>query len=389
MTDLINFNQMGIVEPDKRLKQLVLSGSNISVDPNQNILRYFRSGNELYRMAKVYMNEGNFENAYILFLRFLTLFVEKIREHPNLKEVPAETKRANKEKMAEIMALTEKLKTKLLDRYKKEYEQFLKDQEIERRKAIEEAKRKELEDAKNNTAKISTPSNIVVQLPTAPDFADLDEIVYPNDFPSEPQKKPGLLPGSKPPSFDRSTKPSMSVSLMEGALRTLYVPNDTMQQFLDVARPNTARNVETCGILCGKLEQHQLYVTHIILPKQNGTSDSCNTMNEEEIFDIQDQLHLITLGWIHTHPSQTAFLSSVDLHTQCGYQIMLAESIAIVCAPKYNEIGFYSLTSSGLEFIAKCNQTGFHPHPQDQFMEAVHYELDKSKKVTIVDLRQR
>ena len=48
-------------------------------------------------------------------------------------------------------------------------------------------------------------------------------------------------------------------------------------------------------------------------------------MNEEEIFDIQDQLNLITLGWIHTHPSQTAFLSSVDLHTQAGYQIMMPE----------------------------------------------------------------
>lgn len=266
------------------------------------LYRYFRSGNELYRMAKVYLTEGNFENAYILFLRFLTLFVEKIREHPKIKEVPAETKKTNKEKMTEVMALTEKLKAKLLDKYKKEYDQFLKDQEIERRKALE-AKRKEMEDAKNKTAKISTPSNIIanVTLPSAPDFADLDEIVYPNDFPSEPQKplpgQSGLLPGSKPPSFDRSTKPSMSVSLMEGALRTLYVPNDTMQQFLDVARPNTNRNVETCGILCGRLEQHQLYVTHIILPKQNGTSDSCNTMNEEEIFDIQDQLHLITLGW--------------------------------------------------------------------------------------------
>lgn len=37
--DLINFNQMGIVDPDKRIKQLVNSGSNISVDPNVNILR--------------------------------------------------------------------------------------------------------------------------------------------------------------------------------------------------------------------------------------------------------------------------------------------------------------------------------------------------------------
>lgn len=68
---------------------------------------------------------------------------------------------------------------------------------------------------------------------------------------------------------------------------------------------------------------------------------------------------------------------------------MLPEAIAIVLAPKYNEMGFYSLTSTGLEFISKCQQTGFHPHPQDQFMEAVHYELDKEKKVSVVDLRVR
>lgn len=260
-------------------------------------LRYYRSGNELYRMGKIYMAEGNLENAYILFMRFLTLFVEKVREHPKIKEVPADIKKSNKEHMMEIMALTEKLKAKLLDRYKKEYEQFLKDQEIERKRAIEEAKRKELEDAKNKTSKSMTPaSNVINLMPSAPDFADLDEIVYPNDFPTDPgDSKFGLLPGNKPPAFDRTTKPS--ISLMEGALRTLYIPNDTMQQFLDVAKSNTLKNIETCGILCGKLSQHTLFITHIILPKQSGTSDSCNTMNEEEIFDIQDQLQLITLGW--------------------------------------------------------------------------------------------
>lgn len=261
------------------------------------LFRYFRSGNELYRMAKVYMNEGSYENAYILFLRFLTLFVEKIREHPDLKTVPAETKKSNKEKMMEIMTLTEKLKKILLDRYHKEYEQYLRDQEIEHKRAIEEAKkRKELEDTKTKTANVQPPKTNAV-IPTAPDFADLDEIVYPNDFPTEPVKQ-GLLPGNKSsakPSFDRRTKPS--ISLIEGVLRTLYIPNDTMQRFLDVAKSNTLKNIETCGILCGRLEQHQLFITHIILPKQCGTSDSCNTMNEEEIFDIQDQMQLITLGW--------------------------------------------------------------------------------------------
>ena len=75
-------------------------------------------------------------------MRFLTLFVDKIVKHPQFKEVPAETKKANKAKLAEILPLTENLKKKLLERYKKEYEQYLVDQEIQRKRALEEAKRK-------------------------------------------------------------------------------------------------------------------------------------------------------------------------------------------------------------------------------------------------------
>ena len=43
----------------------------------------------------------------------------------------------------------------------------------------------------------------------------------------------------------------------------------------------------------------ELIITHLLIPKQNGTADSCTTQNEEEIFDYQDQHDLITLGWIH------------------------------------------------------------------------------------------
>ena len=110
------------------------------------MLRYFRSGNEIYRQAKTYLQEGDFESAYILFMRFLTLFVEKIREHPKLKEVPAETRKQNKAKIQEIMPMTEMLKKKLQARYTKEYEQYLvekeKEHNREKNRAIEEAKRK-------------------------------------------------------------------------------------------------------------------------------------------------------------------------------------------------------------------------------------------------------
>lgn len=41
-----------------------------------------------------------------------------------------------------------------------------------------------------------------------------------------------------------------------------------------------------------------------MIPKQSGTSDSCTTMNEEDIFEFQDKKDLITLGWIHVRFSQ-------------------------------------------------------------------------------------
>lgn len=75
-------------------------------------------------------------------MRFLTLFVEKIAKHPQIKDVPADVRKANKAKLSEILPITETLKKKLLQRYQKEYEEYLVDQEIERKRALEEAKRK-------------------------------------------------------------------------------------------------------------------------------------------------------------------------------------------------------------------------------------------------------
>lgn len=45
-----------------------------------------------------------------------------------------------------------------------------------------------------------------------------------------------------------------------------------------------------------------------MIPKQSGTSDSCTTMNEEDIFEFQDKQDLITLGWIHVSKIEVSHL---------------------------------------------------------------------------------
>ena len=120
-------------------------------------------------------------------------------------------------------------------------------------------------------------------------------------------------------------------------LRTIWLPPDLRLRFLALALPNTRANLETCGILCGTLISNALFISKLVIPDQESTSDTCETVNESALFDYVDGEDLMVLGWIHTHPTQTCFMSSRDLHTHAGYQMMMPESIAIVCAPSKGE----------------------------------------------------
>lgn len=163
-----------------------------------------------------------------------------------------------------------------------------------------------------------------------------------------------------------------TVNFNEGGapLRTIFLPSELSSKFTDIAAPNTEKNLETCGILVGKLNRNAFFITHLIIPEQDSTSDTCTTKNEEKMFKYIDNEDpdLFVLGWIHTHPTQSCFLSSVDLHTHNSYQIMLNEAIAIVCAPsdKFSKkIGVFRLSDPpGVPTITNCGQTGFHPHEE-------------------------
>ena len=156
--------------------------------------------------------------------------------------------------------------------------------------------------------------------------------------PSSRSSTPSPTPQELEPS-DITFKPS--AYLENGTpLRTIFLPLKLRPQFLSLALPNTRANLETCGILCGTLISNALFVSKLVIPEQESTSDTCETVNESGLFDYVDGEDLMVLGWIHTHPTQTCFMSSRDLHTHCGYQVMMPESIAIVCAPSKGEFVF-------------------------------------------------
>jgi proteasome lid subunit RPN8/RPN11 len=70
-----------------------------------------------------------------------------------------------------------------------------------------------------------------------------------------------------------------------------------------------------------------------------------------------------TLGWIHTHPQFSLFLSSVDLHNQLGYQLQLKEAIAIVYSPiEQARYKAFRVKDTRMGEVMKCKAEKFHEH---------------------------
>ncbi|KAF2862173.1 hypothetical protein K470DRAFT_275526 [Piedraia hortae CBS 480.64] len=179
-------------------------------------------------------------------------------------------------------------------------------------------------------------------------------------------------------------------------LRPVLLPPDLRTTFLNLAQRNTRRDLETCGILCGTIVSNALFISHLVIPDQTSTSDTCDTTadGDRTLFEYCDGNNLLVCGWIHTHPSQSCFLSSRDLHTSSGYQVMMPEAIAIVCAPQHKpDWGIFRLTDPyGLPNILNCTKPGlFHLHDEkDLYTSAFkpgHVIEAPGWKFELVDLR--
>ncbi|RYP72610.1 hypothetical protein DL771_004105 [Monosporascus sp. 5C6A] len=183
------------------------------------------------------------------------------------------------------------------------------------------------------------------------------------ESPSAPAKEKQQRVTFKPAAYLENGEP----------LRSVFLPATLRQQFLKIAADNTRRGLEMCGILCGTAVNNALFISKLVIPEQICTSDTCETENETSLLDYCIENDLLILGWIHTHPTQTCFMSSRDLHTQASYQVMLKESIAIVCAPRFEpSYGIFRLTNPpGLDHVLQCTQQAtFHQHSIDNLYTA-------------------
>ena len=58
-------------DPDARVRCVCEYGCQVQVDSAIPVKRYFRSGKEIIRMANVYLEDKEFESAFILYSKFI------------------------------------------------------------------------------------------------------------------------------------------------------------------------------------------------------------------------------------------------------------------------------------------------------------------------------
>lgn len=281
------------VTPEERVRALSKLGSNITINEDITPRRYFRSGVEMERMASIYMEEGNLENAFVFYNKFITLFVEKLPSHRDYHQCAVPEKQVIIKKLKEVaFPRTDELKRDLLKKYNLEYQEYMQNKnkckteflkKLEQQRLIEAEKKriahmrqqqleseqfqffedqlKKQELARDQKIKDSMVMSeqidgSMLSCISVPENSSLSTTLL------EKNEKSGST-GHSPP-VNRALKPAAALSSVQTqlaeALRGVILPRDLCHKFLLLAEANTLRGIETCGILCGKLVQFNLQI---------------------------------------------------------------------------------------------------------------------------------
>ncbi|VDM04164.1 unnamed protein product [Schistocephalus solidus] len=347
----------------------------ISVDFSDSVqlLSYFRMCRSMLNMASQYEQEGSLDKAYVLQKRFNVLFLDYLSKRPDYRSLDRTVRKGWSIECNNVLEHVEVLHKKLMAKY-----------ESEAKLAAVAAERKA--EAARQALKIK-PAN---QPQARGKIANGGPFPSTTKVPETPENKSDnrVAPShALPHPIDRSLKPPIAAGLTK--LTPVLLSSSLSKHFMEIAGSNTRDDRETCGTLCGRISSEGYVITHLVIPKQSGTANSCTTYGEEDLLAFMDANSLIAFGWIHTHPTQTVFMSSLDLHCQLSYQLMLPEAIAIVCSPKYEDVQYFSLTPDyGVQFLLDCKLQGFHKHSntRDLYCKSPHIRLT-DQPIIVKDLR--
>nr|XP_029510826.1 STAM-binding protein-like A [Oncorhynchus nerka] len=379
--------------PEDRVRALTKKGSSVDVNEDVPPRRYFRSGVEMIRMANTYTEEGNAEHAFVLYNKYITLFIEKLPKHRDYKTASVPEKKDTLKRLKEVaFPQAEVLKKALLKIYEQEHAQYLiKKKAEEAALAQQQSKQQALEAERERVVELQRRQREQEQFSAFEEMIRRQElekerhrILQEFHAPGTPPPNAPLLPGIQGPPLPLAVSPTppQSPGDSAGQVRPLPTFDRTLKPVSPSGNSSHLCHLQTNLMIAVMVNGHEWNISGIIY---FSSWDQHEHQHQQCVYVC---VYMYMFALFQTHPTQTAFLSSVDLHTHCSYQLMMPEAIAIVCSPRFNETGYFRITDRGMDEISTCKQKGFHPHSKDPplFTGAGHITVTEDR-VTMLDLR--
>ncbi len=141
---------------------------------------------------------------------------------------------------------------------------------------------------------------------------------------------------------------------IEGVAEVIFYPEAYLKlavHALKHAHPSKppSKWVEVIGILTGKIQNESTPLEHLVVTDYwavgTGNAVSVNILNAEPVMEIlsKKKADEFIVGWAHSHPSYTPYLSRDDIATQSRYQALWENSIAVVIDPTLINKNSYGL----------------------------------------------
>lgn len=167
-----------------------------------------------------------------------------------------------------------------------------------------------------------------------------------------------FLPNADRPDFDPA-------AAAEKRQREIQLPGPLISAFIDKAWKNSPEN-EFMGWLTGtissrKKKPNMVVVDGLFIPLQisdaTSVQEAPNSPFPMAMLKHMESSKSVVVGWVHSHPTFSAFFSSVDQHTMWALQKDLPEAFGVVVDSK-KELRCLRLSEKGLLEVQRCEDAG-------------------------------
>eukprot|EP00969_Alexandrium_andersonii_P198419 8763266-Alexandrium_andersonii.AAC.1 len=115
-------------------------------------------------------------------------------------------------------------------------------------------------------------------------------------------------------------------------------------------------------------KQKITYISELFFPEQAGDKTSVWTVDGDSEVRLQEYIEesgMYIQGWIHSHPTFSAFLSSIDAHMQHGLQALNPRAIAVVTDGD-DQAHVFRLNMLGMTTCKNCTASGDAAHKHER-----------------------